>query len=308
MEHSPAFQFYAGDWLSSARVQLLTLEEEGAYIRALCYCWKTGSVPADPEMFMRLIGKGGSTTVATKVQAMFTADPSNPSILRHDRLDLERQKQLWWREKSREGGLKSGKNRRNQAKTKGGSTTVPTKGQPAGCQMVEPNGNSSVFSLQSSSSPSGINPPSGGVGVVDSEFGGNGEQKQTIDDQVREFVGKHSALSYDKATHSAIRELAERAGWKATAELICRAVKAKANRPAAWALEVWRREQTQREVRAEEDAKIKDMTARAAERIKAEEAAKPPPVVYVPVPRQPRPTLKLSPERMEELLRKKVAK
>jgi uncharacterized protein YdaU (DUF1376 family) len=68
---SPAFQFYPQDYLSSARVAEMSLEEEGAYIRLLCYCWTTGSIPADPERCARLIGKGCSTNVAEFVQRSF---------------------------------------------------------------------------------------------------------------------------------------------------------------------------------------------------------------------------------------------
>jgi putative transposase len=40
----PAFQFYAADWLADEAVSVMGLEEEGAYIRALCYCWREGSI------------------------------------------------------------------------------------------------------------------------------------------------------------------------------------------------------------------------------------------------------------------------
>jgi len=70
MTKVPAFQFYAADYLADEHVQLMTLEEEGAYIRALAYCWREGSIPADPEALSRLL-KGGSTTVVRVVQARF---------------------------------------------------------------------------------------------------------------------------------------------------------------------------------------------------------------------------------------------
>jgi uncharacterized protein YdaU (DUF1376 family) len=145
---SPAFQFYPADYLSSQRVQMMTLEEEGAYIRLLCYCWLHGTIPADLDMIARIIGKGGSTTVARVVQAMFNQHPTNPALLVHERLETERKKQAAWREKSAEGGRRSGKARANKQlakdkpQTKGGSTVV----QPP----YEPKPNSSVFSLQSS--------------------------------------------------------------------------------------------------------------------------------------------------------------
>lgn len=118
---SPAFQFYPDAWLSSQRVQLMTLEEEGAYIRLLSFCWRHGSIPADPDQAARLAGKGCSTTVATTVLAMFIP-ATDPTRMVHDRLEEEREKQRIWREKSSDGGKKSAKLR---SLSKGGSTTEP---------------------------------------------------------------------------------------------------------------------------------------------------------------------------------------
>ena len=97
---SPAFQFYPADYIGSQRVQMLTLEEEGAYIRLLCSCWQHGSIPADPEMAARIIGKGGSRVVAEVVLKLFIQHPSDPTLLTHERLEEERTKQAFWREKS----------------------------------------------------------------------------------------------------------------------------------------------------------------------------------------------------------------
>ena len=105
----PAFQFYAADWLASQRVALMTLEEEGAYIRLLAFCWKHGTIPADPDQIARLIGKGASTTLATTLATMFEI---NGDKLIHPRLEEERRKQAVWREKSSAGGKKSGESRR----------------------------------------------------------------------------------------------------------------------------------------------------------------------------------------------------
>ena len=138
----PAFQFYPGDWLGSQRVSLLTLEEEGAYLRLLASCWQHGSIPSDPGMIARLIGKGASTTLATTLATMFQPHPFNAGLLVHDRLERERDKQDAWAEKSREGGRKSAEKRQS---LKGGSTTV----QPPleGCL---PNGSNQKATLQSS--------------------------------------------------------------------------------------------------------------------------------------------------------------
>jgi uncharacterized protein YdaU (DUF1376 family) len=125
---------------------MMTLEEEGAYMRLLCYCWIQGHLPADPEKLSRLIGKGGTTTLATVVAAMFKKDPGNAERLIHDRLEEERVKQAEWAKKSSLGG-KASAAARNQPK--GGSTTL----QPNE-QGWLPNGANQKPTLQSSSSSS----------------------------------------------------------------------------------------------------------------------------------------------------------
>ena len=144
MKKIPAFQFYPADWLSSQRVALLTLEEEGAYIRLLCYCWKNGELPNDMEQLAKLIGKGGSVLLATKVATMFQADGTR---LLHDRLDELRGEREKWVEKSRQGGLASAAKRAKQRET--GKTD--SKG---GCDLVEdclqPKGNTTTSSSSSS--------------------------------------------------------------------------------------------------------------------------------------------------------------
>jgi len=118
MNKSPAFQFYPSDWLGSQRVSMMTLEEEGAYIRLLAYCWQHGSVPADPESVARLIGKGATTTLASRVLTMFqpplVAPFSGGNVLVHERLEEERSKQFKWKEKSSEGGRKSAELRKSR--------------------------------------------------------------------------------------------------------------------------------------------------------------------------------------------------
>lgn len=126
---SPAFQFYPTDWIGSQRVQMMTLEEEGAYIRLLASCWQHGSIPSDPVMAARIIGKGASTTLATTVLTMFLPSSEEGRMV-HDRLEEERSKQREWREKSSAGGKKSAALR---AKSKGGSRVVE--------KCLQPNGN-----------------------------------------------------------------------------------------------------------------------------------------------------------------------
>lgn len=83
----------------------MSLEEEGAYVRLLCYCWLHGSVPADPAMLSRLVGKQCSSQALTTVIGMFK---QRGDRLVHDRLETEREKQTAWREKSSLGGKRGG--------------------------------------------------------------------------------------------------------------------------------------------------------------------------------------------------------
>lgn len=142
---APAFQWYAADYLADEHVQMMTLEEEGIYIRLLSYCWREGSIPADPESAAKLVGKGASTTLTRVVQARFNQDPTNASRMVHPRLEVEREKQRNWHDKSAEGGKISAQIRANKRLTesKGGSTTL--------ARVVQPKVNSSSSSSSSSS-------------------------------------------------------------------------------------------------------------------------------------------------------------
>lgn len=51
---SPAFQFYAGDFLVSTAT--MSAEEVGGYIRLLCYEWTNGPLTNDPAVLERLSG------------------------------------------------------------------------------------------------------------------------------------------------------------------------------------------------------------------------------------------------------------
>jgi uncharacterized protein YdaU (DUF1376 family) len=145
MKGSPAFQFYPGDYLGSMRVQLLSVEQEGAYLRLLCYCWLHGSIPNNTSACKSLIGKpcfnGGSTNGASDsdMQMVMSLFTRKGKVLTHDRLDAERLKQAAWREKSIAGGKKSAAQR------------VAPEHTDEGCL---PNGSNQRSTLQSSSSSS----------------------------------------------------------------------------------------------------------------------------------------------------------
>src|SRR5690606_34939759 len=103
--------FYVNDYLSSPKVSCMTLEQQGAYIRLLCYCWASGdaSLPDDEDSLAALSGmgegwfKGGSRGV----QGCFTKHPEKEGSLTHPKiweLHIERREFI---EKSRAGGRKS---------------------------------------------------------------------------------------------------------------------------------------------------------------------------------------------------------
>lgn len=56
----PYFPFYAADWLASGTVSAMSLAEQGAYIRLLCFSWREHGLPTDLEKVRKLTGLRGS--------------------------------------------------------------------------------------------------------------------------------------------------------------------------------------------------------------------------------------------------------
>ena len=149
----PAFQFYPQDYLASTRVAEMTLEEEGVYIRLLCYCWSAGSIPKDPERCAKLAGKGCSVETATVVQRSFNEHPTDPQRLVHDRLEIERENQRTRREQASSAGKKSAERRAKQpvAVTETEETPAKTDDSNGRSTVVQRNLNPSSSSSSSSS-------------------------------------------------------------------------------------------------------------------------------------------------------------
>ena len=122
---SPAYQWYPKDVLSSVRVQQLTLAEEGAYRRALDFCWLNGELPADPRLLSKVVGKGCTPAIAKVVAALFVRQGD---VLTHERLNEEREKQRIWSEKSAEGGKKSRKTQAVQVNQQVTKSEPPLQG------------------------------------------------------------------------------------------------------------------------------------------------------------------------------------
>ena len=107
MSKSPAFRFYADDFLGGTCD--MTQAEIGAYILLLCHQWNRGSIPVEPER-QQLIARG---SVTDHVLAKF--DMCSDGELRNSRLEDERSKQLAFNEKQRQKGIASGNSRRTQS-------------------------------------------------------------------------------------------------------------------------------------------------------------------------------------------------
>lgn len=120
---SPAFQWYPTDYLGSQRVQMLTLEEEGAYLRLLCSCWQHGSIPSDLAQLAKLIGKGATPALAASIAHMFTEAPQKGRLI-HDRLETERSKQAEYRA-AQSGNGRKGAEKRWHGGANGGAIATP---------------------------------------------------------------------------------------------------------------------------------------------------------------------------------------
>lgn len=132
MTKSPAFQFYPKDWLSSLNITLMTAEQEGAYLRLLCYCWDSGdcSLPNDDEQLIKMsrVSKGGWEMV----RKCFIPHPEKEGFLTNKRMLEELEQQRSWKVKSSIGGKKSAQKRaENKEHSKGGWEMVATKSNPA---------------------------------------------------------------------------------------------------------------------------------------------------------------------------------
>src|SRR5689334_2755585 len=91
MAELPWFKMYPGDWLASQRVQLLTLHQEGAFFRLLCYAWLSPAcaLPKDERTLKRLCKWDDVDEDFTPVLSCFQPSPSDPDQLYHPRLYKE---------------------------------------------------------------------------------------------------------------------------------------------------------------------------------------------------------------------------
>ena len=148
---SPAFQWYPKDFLADENVVLMSLEEQGAYVRLLCYCWLEGSIPGDVEQLARLC-----QTDADHMRVLWNAldkcfnlrGQEGGQRYVHLRLEAEHRKQDKHREAKSRAGSVGAKSRWEKAEN--GSAIVLPLADNGDLPLAE-NGSSS--STASSSSP-----------------------------------------------------------------------------------------------------------------------------------------------------------
>lgn len=122
---APWYPWYVRDVLTSERVDLLTLAEEGAYRRALDKAWMIGSIPANARDAAAVIGNRCTVKIAERVLTMFTADPKRPDRMINIRLEKVRKEQeKKYKKRSRAGKENIGK--RWKQTTSGDSNGIPT--------------------------------------------------------------------------------------------------------------------------------------------------------------------------------------
>lgn len=90
----PFFPVYAAETLADGRFQGWSLDERGAWMTLLCYCWNDGSIPAGMTALSRLlhVESGEMARLWSAIGDRFVAIPGDPSRLTSPRLEDERDK------------------------------------------------------------------------------------------------------------------------------------------------------------------------------------------------------------------------
>jgi uncharacterized protein YdaU (DUF1376 family) len=107
---SPAFQWYPKDYLSSSKVQRMSMTERGIYQTLLSQCWLDNGLPTDLAQLAQMV---------TMKEAQFTRIWTNGPLhqcfherggrLHNNRLDEERRKQADYRRRQSDNGRRGGR-------------------------------------------------------------------------------------------------------------------------------------------------------------------------------------------------------
>jgi uncharacterized protein YdaU (DUF1376 family) len=96
-EKSPAFQFYPKDFISSTKVQRMSLTEIGAYTLLLSHCWLDSGLPSDIAQLARIVKVKDRQFARMWKGALSECFYEKQGKLQNDRLDKERKKQAEYR-------------------------------------------------------------------------------------------------------------------------------------------------------------------------------------------------------------------
>lgn len=96
---SPAFQFYPNDFLGSAKVAAMSLEEVGLYTLLLCYDWNEVGLPESPEVLAKLL-RISPRTFKKLWRTVGENFSKRGNRYYNKRLDAERRKQLERKQKA----------------------------------------------------------------------------------------------------------------------------------------------------------------------------------------------------------------
>jgi uncharacterized protein YdaU (DUF1376 family) len=100
----PAFQFYADDFLGGT--MHFSDAEIGLYIRLLCVQWSTGGLPNNDDELLSY-GKPSQNPTLSRVKAKFKL--CDDGMLRNERMEREREKQVEYRLRQSENGKRGGR-------------------------------------------------------------------------------------------------------------------------------------------------------------------------------------------------------
>ena len=141
---SPAFQFYANDFLSDANVVVMSLQERGAYITLICYCWQQGGLPNDVAYLARLCGVPVTAfrRFWPAVERCFRA--TDDGRLAHPKLDRIRQDQNDYRRRQSDASRK----RWDKPQPSTGNPTASERDIPPSSRRESSSSSSSIFDLR----------------------------------------------------------------------------------------------------------------------------------------------------------------
>lgn len=125
---SPAFSFYPKDYESDECVKLMSLEQEGAYLRLLCHAWLEGSIPADVPS-LAAICRVKPSKMAKLWPGIARCWTEKDGRFFNGRQEREREKQRAFSRKNVENGRKGGRPR-NPTVSSGLPKRKPRKSVP----------------------------------------------------------------------------------------------------------------------------------------------------------------------------------